>query len=235
MKKLFLTVLTSALVSGGLFAQDTQDTTNFKGDSIMIRDQAQQAADETEDAIERTGDDMEQKADETRNDLREGTDAVQDDVNNAAEGAGSSIEEGAKETGEAIEQGVEETGAAIEEGAEKTGDAIQEGAQKAGDAIESGVEATGDAMRDDEPKSNAAGEGIGTTTASGEQQSYGPMVDIVADKEGPNHEVVYKVNGEMFYVDREQKQLVKAEESNLKDAQNEAIIHEGGNTASDKK
>jgi hypothetical protein len=205
MKKLFVTVLTSAMLSGGLFAQVAQDTTKMEGDSIMIRDQAQQPGDQTEDAIERTSDDMSNDAN-----------AVQDSAKDAGEGAGNSIQQGAEKTGDAIEEGAEKTGDAIEEGAQKTGDAIQEGANK-----------TEDAMQEGEDKD--AGEGTGTS-ASAEQVSFGPMVEVVAEKEGPNHEVVYKVNGEMFYVDREQQQIVKAEESNLRDAKDPAIIHEGGAT-----
>jgi hypothetical protein len=209
MKKLFVTVLTSAILSGGLFAQVAQDTTNMEGDSIMIRDQAQQPGDQTEDAMERTSDDM-------RNDA----DALQDSTKEAGEGAGNSIQEGAEKTGDAIEEGAEKTGDAIQEGAEKTGDAIEEGADKAGDAMQEGAD-------------KDAGEGAGTS-ASAEQASFGPMVEVIADKEGPNHEVVYKVNGEMFYVDREQQQIVKAEESNLRDAKDPAIIHEGGSSETEK-
>ena len=240
MKKIFLTVLTSAALSGGLFAQVTQDTTKFEGDSIMIRDQAQQPADQTEDAMEQTSDD-----------IRDGANAVQDSVNNTGERAGESIEQGAQKTGDAIEEGAEKTGDAIQEGAQKTGDALQEGTQKTGDAIEEGAQKTGDAIQegaqktgdameegaektDDAMGDRDAGEGAGTS-AGVEQVSFGPMVEVIEEKEGPNHEVVYKVNGEMFYVDREQKQLVKAEESNLKDAKDPAVIHTGSSTSTKSK
>jgi hypothetical protein len=49
-------------------------------------------------------------------------------------------------------------------------------------------------------------------------------VEVVENKEGPNSEVVYKFQGEMFYVDRDKKELVKAEESELKDATHETIV-----------
>lgn len=49
-------------------------------------------------------------------------------------------------------------------------------------------------------------------------------VEVVENKEGPNSEVVYKFQGEMFYVDRDEKKIVKAEESELKDATHETIV-----------
>lgn len=49
-------------------------------------------------------------------------------------------------------------------------------------------------------------------------------VEIVENKEGPNSEVVYKFQGEMFYVDRDEKKIVKADESELKDATHETIV-----------
>jgi len=54
-----------------------------------------------------------------------------------------------------------------------------------------------------------------------------PMQDIevLEDKEGPDHQVIYKYQGGLYYVDREQQQLIKIEESQLKDAEHKAIEH----------
>ncbi|MBT1699860.1 hypothetical protein KK083_23435 [Fulvivirgaceae bacterium PWU4] len=59
-----------------------------------------------------------------------------------------------------------------------------------------------------------------------QDQSSQPQsdVEVVENKEGPNSEVVYKFQGELFYVDRDEKKLVKAEESELKDATHETIV-----------
>lgn len=54
-----------------------------------------------------------------------------------------------------------------------------------------------------------------------------PDVDVVEDKEGPDHQVVYKYQGEMYYVDRDKKELVKAEESELQDATQKVMVEEG--------
>ena len=49
-------------------------------------------------------------------------------------------------------------------------------------------------------------------------------IEVIVDKEGPNNQVVYKYQGGLYYVDREQEQLVKIEESQLEDAEHAAII-----------
>ena len=50
-------------------------------------------------------------------------------------------------------------------------------------------------------------------------------VEVLEDKEGPDNQVIYKYQGAFYYVDREQQQLVKIEESQLKDAEHKAIEH----------
>jgi hypothetical protein len=52
-------------------------------------------------------------------------------------------------------------------------------------------------------------------------------IEVLEDKEGPNNEVVYKYQGGLYYVDRDQKQLVKIEESQLQNAEHEAIVSTG--------
>jgi penicillin-binding protein len=58
-----------------------------------------------------------------------------------------------------------------------------------------------------------------------------PEVEILENKEGPNNEVVYKYQGELYYVDREKGQLVKADESQLKDSDEKVIVKEGQSTS----
>jgi hypothetical protein len=74
------------------------------------------------------------------------------------------------------------------------------------------------------------------TTASDQEGMQGDQnmpqeseVEVVESKEGPNSEVVYRYQGELFYVDREEKKLVKADESELKDATHKTIVKD--NTA----
>ena len=60
-------------------------------------------------------------------------------------------------------------------------------------------------------------------------------VQVVEDKEGPNNEVVYEIDGDMFYVDREKKELVKVKKSDLKDSKHEIEIKEGTASGDDSK
>lgn len=52
-------------------------------------------------------------------------------------------------------------------------------------------------------------------------------IEVLKDKEGPNHEVVYEINGDYFYVDREKQELVEVKRSALKDSDHEIEIKEG--------
>lgn len=64
-------------------------------------------------------------------------------------------------------------------------------------------------------------EGNGQSSASNE-------VDIHESKEGPNNEVVYKYQGELYYVDREKHEFVKANESQLRDSGHKVIVKDPG-------
>jgi hypothetical protein len=54
-----------------------------------------------------------------------------------------------------------------------------------------------------------------------------PDVEVVKDKEGPDNEVVYQYQGDLYYIDRDKKELVKAKESELQDAKHDVIVEEG--------
>ena len=60
-------------------------------------------------------------------------------------------------------------------------------------------------------------------------------VEVVEDKEGPNNEVVYKYQDGLYYVDRNQKKLVKADESQLKASKSKPVIIDGTVTNKDSK
>ena len=64
-----------------------------------------------------------------------------------------------------------------------------------------------------------------TTDMGANTQPQMHEVEVLEDKEGPDNQVIYKYQGAFYYVDREQQQLVKIEESQLKDAEHAAIEH----------
>jgi hypothetical protein len=73
-----------------------------------------------------------------------------------------------------------------------------------------------------------------TSENSGENTAPSEL-EVVEGKEGPNNEIVYKFKGEMYYVDRESKQMVKADGAKLKDSKHDVMVHEGANTSKSKK
>ena len=106
------------------------------------------------------------------------------------------------------------------EGAENAGDQIQQGAERTGEQMEQGADRAKDQM---DPSSQTAPSSDATDMGASAQP---PMqeIEVLEDKEGPDNQVIYKYQGEFYYVDREQKQLVKIDESQLKDAEHKAIV-----------
>jgi hypothetical protein len=51
-------------------------------------------------------------------------------------------------------------------------------------------------------------------------------IEVLESKEGPEHEIVYKYQGETFYIDRKEEKFVKVEESELRDSPHELIKSE---------
>jgi hypothetical protein len=68
----------------------------------------------------------------------------------------------------------------------------------------------------------------GNNQAAGDSQ-----LEVVEGKEGPNNEVVYKYQGEMFYVDRNNQKIVKAKEADLQDSKHEVIVKDPMNQNAD--
>lgn len=58
-----------------------------------------------------------------------------------------------------------------------------------------------------------------------------PELKVVEGKEGPNNEVVYEYDGELFYVDREKKEVVKAKKSDLEDANHDVVVKDEGESS----
>ena len=209
MKK-FILGCAAALFSIGTMAQ-VQDTAS-------INNNLRQGAQETE-----------QNVDSASNELQDGAQRTGDEIQQGAERTGDEIQQGAERTGEQIEQGAERTGNEIQQGAERTGDQIQQGAERTGDQIEKSTD------KPEQPAPSAQGQSqdgnvTGTDNSMG-STSAAPQaeIEVLADKEGPNNQVVYKYQGGLYYVDKERKELVKIEESQLKDAEHKAIISESGN------
>lgn len=85
-------------------------------------------------------------------------------------------------------------------------------------------------MNDREPVAQDTAALSGTDPEGDEVQpvaAAGAEIEVLENKEGPNHEVVYEINGDYFYVDRKKEELVKVERSALRDSDHEVEIKEG--------
>src|SRR5688572_19508238 len=171
---------------------------------------------------------------------------VQDTVNNNLRQGAQETEQETKEAGNELRQGAEQTGDQIEQtadsakqDAEQAGNEIKQETQEAGNEVRQGAERTGEQMeqatdsaqqdaertKDQMDSSSQSSPSSNATDMGASAQPPMQEIEVLEDKEGPDNQVIYKYQGEFYYVDREQKQLVKIEESQLKDAEDKAIEH----------
>jgi len=224
MKKFILTGCAAALFSIGTMAQ-VQDTAS-------INNNLRQGAQETEQNVDSAGNELRDGAERTGNEIEQGAERTGDEIQQGAERTGEQIEQGAERTGNEIQQDADSTGDKlgneINQGADRTGDQIQQGAEKTDESIKQGTDRPSEKMYDSGPSSqnNSA---TGSENAMGATGSAAPQteIEVLEDKEGPNNQVVYKYQGGLYYVDKEEKKLVKIEESQLKDAEHKAVINSG--------
>jgi hypothetical protein len=231
MKKLILTGCAAILFAIGAIAQVQNDTSsinnNLREGVQETQEDVQQEGNELQRRTEQTGDEVNEDAQDAGNEIREGAERTGNEIEQGAERTGNEIEQGAEEAGKEaeeagneIEQGAERTGNEIEQGAERTGEQIEQGADDAKDEMDSSPSSQNNA----DPNATGGENSMGANTAQPQQHE----IEVLEDKEGPNNQVVYKYQGELYYVDREQKQLVQIEESQLKDAEHKAVVSDNG-------
>jgi hypothetical protein len=194
MKKLILTGCAAALFCIGSIAQ-VQDSVN---------NNLRQGAQETQEEMKEAGNELRQGAEQTGEQIEQGAEDVKQD----AEQTGNEIKQDAQEAGNEVRQEAESTGNEIQQGAERTGEQMEQEAEQAKDQMDPSSQAN--------PSPNATDMGASAQPPMHE-------IEVLEDKEGPDNQVIYKYQGGLYYVDREQKQLVKIEESQLKDAEHKAI------------
>ena len=218
MKKFILTGCAAALISIGTMAQQVQDTTS--------NNNLRQGVQETEETVDSVGNQLQDGAERTGGEIRDGAEHTGDKIEQGAERTGNEIQQGAERTGEQIEQGAERTESEIQQGAERTGNEIQQGTERTGDQIEKSTDRATDKM--EQPSTQGQGQdgnGTGTDNSVGSTNAAPQTeIEVLEDKEGPNNQVIYKYQGAFYYVDKEEKKLVKIEESQLKDAEHKAVI-----------
>jgi hypothetical protein len=204
MKKLLLTGIAAAMFSIAAIGQER---------GSEERNEFRQETEQAEENIQEESNEFRRDVEETGEDIEEGAERTADDIEEGAERVGDDIEQGAED----VEQGAERTGEQIEESAEETGEEMDQATEQTLDEMNEDFEST---VEDDDQQGNAA-------------FNAAPELEVVEGKEGPNNEVVYQYQNEYFYVDRENKKLVKAEASELQDAEHDVIVkdaQEGSDT-----
>ncbi|MEO5602112.1 MAG: hypothetical protein ABIR06_14430 [Cyclobacteriaceae bacterium] len=210
MKKIFLTGCAAALFCVAAMAQD-RDTTQNQSNEFRNTEQQQQQTNPAQEAVDST-------ADSTATDFQQGV----NETEREAEQAGENI----RQESQNLRNDAEKTGEKIEQGAEEASDDLNKGLNRAGDKqTKERMEQSPDGKKG-QMKDNAENKMNEQATAN----TGGSELEVVEAKEGPQNEVVYKYQGELFYIDRVEKKLVKAEESVLKDAKHQVIIKENMNS-----
>jgi hypothetical protein len=235
MKKILLTGIAAVFFAIGSMAQ-TQQQKNKSTESNQYRKGNESR---TKQRVDSVGNTIDSNAEKTGRDIKQDVKRTGNEIDRSAEQAGQNMKEGAQRTEDSVQQGAQRTGQSIQSGAERTGNTVREGVNNTGDAIQNGAQRTQDQMNQSTPQEeknqsqnssmrnssrgnndsmngNAAATDANTTTQN--------PVEVVDSKEGPNNEVVYKYQGELYYIDRKEQKLVKAEESQLKDAKNKAVV-----------
>lgn len=233
-----------ALCTTAAMAQETDTTENNayrraqkSGEQIDEKiDEGEVRADSTLQNADTTMRNMQRDATNTRDRIRAGARRTGEDIDSAATGAGTSIREGAERTAEDIDSAAEKTGDRFMNELNEASEEVQEETSEAGQELKQEVRKTESDIQ--QGVQNASGQGDvqkdNQNSGTGTSASGNMTFEVVPDKEGPMNQVVYRINGEHYYVDRERKELVKAEDKDLKDAKHMAIVKDN-NTAGNKK
>jgi hypothetical protein len=237
MKRILLTGIAAAFFAMAGLAQ-TQQQKNRSGESNQYR----RSTDSTGQRMDSVGNTIDSKAEKTGRDIKQDVKSTETEMDRSAEQAGQKMQQGADRAGNSIQQGAQRTGESMQNGADRAGNTIKKGTNDTGNAIQNGAERTRDQMNqgtsseenhrnqnsssgNNSTSDNSSVNGNGSDAqASNNNMTAQNPVEVVDSKEGPNNEVVYKYQGELYYVDRKEQKLVKADESQLKDAKNKAVV-----------
>lgn len=125
------------------------------------------------------------------------------------------------------EQNIRDEGEQVEQDVEQGLENTEEDMEEAGEDMDRNAEEIQDTLQgDQQPMDQDPGNQAGLTAED---------IEVLESKEGPNHEVVYRINGDLFYVDRDKKELIKVKRSDLKDSKHEVQIKEAIASGDDSK
>jgi hypothetical protein len=188
------------------------DTTSANQDTIWFDEQGNRMENQgSQNYRQNTDTEMNRNTEQT-------LDTLQQDVERATRETEQNIRTEADTTAEAGREVIQETVRAGEQVQNETERKETEVRQSLNNQNSSDTDsASGDAM-----------------AGSDEQSATGPDIEVVEGKEGPENQVVYKYQGSLWYVDRDEKKMVKANESDLKDVKHKMTVHDGTTTSNPK-
>lgn len=198
------------------YRQET-DTEDVENETREAAENIRNEADSTEQAMQNETDSTEQAGRQ----VIQRMERAGDELEQQAEKTGDSLANDAQRKKNEVERHAEKAVGEIKQGAARTGNEVRRSAEQTNEAIQSGVERTRPAD---------AEEAHADTKNTNNKQPNAPSggeIEVVEGKEGPENQVIYKFQGEMWYVDRETKKMVKAKESDLKDTSHKIMVHEG--------
>jgi hypothetical protein len=238
MKKLWLTACAAACFGMACMAQEQQDST--RNQSNQYRNNANQSdstdrvqgSKSTRIHMQTDNSDSVQNArpqtsgEHLGNEINEIDSTASDSLNNSIDRSNQ------MQNRSNFRQSVDSAGAEIKDDVNRARQRIENEGERAGNRLKSDAEN----MRDDSTNRNQSGNRsysdqsqnnpTDSTSMDGQALTSSP-IEVVPDKEGPNNEVVYKFRDEMYYVDRDKKEMVKVKDSDLKESKAELMIHEG--------
>ena len=201
MKKIFLTGITAALISFAAVAQQPDSTQNPSNRYQQSDQQQNPAAVDPASTQYQQRDLQQQSSDQNQQE-------PSNQFNQDADQSRDSVNQNDMERGNHIQQNPEQSQEMQSAEPPREDNMNNQRKDQQGDATMN--------QMNDEFRSSVQGQ---ATTA--------PDVEVVKDKEGPDNQVVYQYQGDLYYVDRDKKELVKAKESELQDARHEVIVDEG--------
>jgi hypothetical protein len=236
MKKLWLTACAAACFGIACMAQEQQDST--RNQSNQYRNNANQS--DSTDRVQGSkstrihmqtdnSDSLQNARPQTSgehlgNEINEIDSTATDSLNNNMDRSNqqmqnrSNFRHDVDSAGTEIKNDAHQAGQHLRNEGERAGNRLKSDAEKVRDDVKNeGTTRTRDSIDNDSTQSTSQGQGMAMSSP----------VEVVPDKEGPNNEVVYKFRDEMYYVDREKKEMVKVKGSELKDSKAELTIHEG--------
>jgi hypothetical protein len=220
MKKLLLTTCTAALFSVAVMAQDRPDTTQRERNQYRTTRPLPKNQSTTDSSSNQYIKDRKNAGQNLNDSTQEVRDTLQQRMDN-----GNNYQRPRQQAGGQTERSPEQSAQNFREGEEPTKKDIEQSTKKTDAAIKNNDDTTG--VQNDQTAEIPKGIDNGNASMmnqSGQQQS---TIEVVEGKEGPENQVVYRYQGELYYIDRNTQQLVKANESQLKDSKSSVKVIEG--------